>query len=404
MENNSLLTALPIKNGRYVILDTETTGVNAERNNIIELACIEISKGKITGQQFHCYLRPRYKIDIKAQAKHKLHPTFYEDYFSDVYAGDKATLETFLKFIGNSIVFAHNATFDINFINNELKFWKLPPIPKGRFRCTMRIFKNIFGPIDHRLKKYCSLAKCCEFFNLKSSRENFHTAIFDSFMTARLVCKFYEFVESHNINITNLANMNLAVVNADKYLNVKNIRTGEDINAIKRDEIGSKDEHIDLNYDVDQFHKENVNPNEMKVDEYDAEDEPEYIEPDDVMNIIEEHGGFIENYMNDENINNDDIDINNIDKGLDDILCEDNKGLVHTVNEIDINMVDDINIKEETKDHILDIDKTSVKNKYKDMMKNFYSQVKLKDEKKDENFQLTNEELAGIEDIIKNNI
>jgi DNA polymerase-3 subunit epsilon len=354
MENSNLLTALPIKSGRYIILDTETTGVNPDRNNIIELACIEISKGKITGSQFHCYLRPRHRIDIKAQAKHKLPPTFYEDYFSDVYHSDKASLENFLKFIGNSLVFAHNATFDINFINNELRYWNLPTIPKGRFRCTMRLFKNIFGNIDHRLKKYCSLAKCCEFFNLKSTMENFHSAIFDSFMTARLVCKFYEFIETYNINMSNLSSMNLTLINIDKIFNVQNIVV----------QTGRKVAH-DLNFNVDELiHKENINPNEIK------NDDEEFEVPDDIMNILEEHGDFIENYMND--------------------------GEGDKQEEVDINMVDCL--KEEEKVFVKDDSSVDMmKNRYKMMMRNFY------DESSKKEVEVT-EGVVDIQDIIKKDI
>jgi DNA polymerase-3 subunit epsilon len=296
MENGNLLTALPIKNGRYIILDTETTGVNPDENNIIELACIEISKGKLTGSQFHCYLRPRHKIDHKAMSKHKLHPTFYDDYFSDVYQSDKACLENFLKFIGNSIVFAHNATFDIGFINNELRYWKLPIIPKGRFRCTMRLFKNIFGTIDHRLKKYCSLAKCCEFFNLKAGKENFHSAVFDAFMTARLVCRYYEFIESYNVNPTNLSNLNLALFNAEKIITVNNIGVVKD-KCVK-----------EVTYRVE------------------VKEELIHVDPDDIMNILEQHGDFIENYMKDDDYHEEivvDINMTEPDEGSCVVKAED---------------------------------------------------------------------------------
>jgi DNA polymerase III epsilon subunit-like protein len=391
-ENNSLMTVLPVRSGRYIILDTETTGVNAERNNVIELACIEINKGKVTGSQFHCYLKPRYKIDIKAQAKHKLHPTFYEDYFSDVYQSDKTSLEHFLKFIGNSLVFAHNATFDINFINNELKYWGLPVIPRGRFRCTMRIFKHIFGPIDHRLQKYCSLAKCCEFFNIKSGRENFHSAIFDSFMTARLVCQLYEFIEAHNANpgsCISTTGVHLALIGGDKFFSAKNI-------GVANTDVKRRVVEVDINHDdVGEPCREggeNVNPNEMK----DGDEEPEYIEPDDIMNIIEEHGDFIENYMND--------GVEEIDKGVVHVTEVVEANGAGDENEIDINMVD--YIKEEEKVNLEETEDTkrNLKDKYKLMMRNFYEESNKASESNTNYLGLTNEELAGLEDIIKNNI
>jgi DNA polymerase-3 subunit epsilon len=363
MENGTLLTALPIKHGRYVIVDTETTGVNPEKNNIIELACVEISKGRITGEQFHCYIRPRHKIDLKAQAKHKLHPSFYEDYFQDVYASDKSTLENFLKFIGNSIIFAHNATFDIDFLNSELRYWKLPTIPKGRFRCTMRIFKKVFGNIDHRLQKYCSLAKCCEFFNIKTSKDNFHSAIFDSFVTARLVCKIYEFIEDYNIDLSNLQKTKLALLSAEKFYNVQNI--------------GELNPNNKTSIDTTAFygiHKENINPNKLEDCQ---QDEPQTIDPEDLMGIIEEHGGFIESYMNDE------------EGGGGGIKAE------QDVNEIDINVIENCEKDEHTQLEEKE-DEVNIKCVYEMMQ---LAQPKT-EEGKEDNITLTGDEIAGIEDFL----
>lgn len=175
--------------GRYIVIDTETTGANPKENNIIEIACVEIENGKITGNEFHAFLHPRYQINQISEKKHKLSSNFYENYFNDVYTSDKRCLETFKNFIGNSIIFAHNANIDMQFINNELCYWNLQQIPKKRFMCTMKIFRTIFPNLS---RNYCSLSKCCEYFDFVSPNQNFHSAIHDSFMTARIVCKFFE--------------------------------------------------------------------------------------------------------------------------------------------------------------------------------------------------------------------
>lgn len=175
--------------GRYIVMDTETTGANPKENNIIEIACVEIENGKITGNEFHAFLHPRYQINQISEKKHKLSSNFYENYFNDVYVSDKRCLETFKNFVGSSIIFAHNANLDMQFINNELSYWNLQQIPKKRFMCTMKIFRTIFPNLS---RNYCSLSKCCEYFDFVSPNQNFHSAIHDSFMTARIVCKFFE--------------------------------------------------------------------------------------------------------------------------------------------------------------------------------------------------------------------
>ncbi len=189
-QRNDTLTLIPPINGRYIVLDTETTGLEPKENNIIEIAGIEIINGKLTGNQFHCFLKPRFKILKSAEEKHKMSQNFYEDYYQDCYKSDKENLLNLIKFIGNSLIFAHNSIFDMKFLNKELQYYNISPIPRRRFRCTMKIFKQIIKP--NSLKQNYSLYHCCKFFNLSAPIENFHSAIFDSFMTARVLCCLFQ--------------------------------------------------------------------------------------------------------------------------------------------------------------------------------------------------------------------
>ena len=190
---------IPPRHGRYIVLDTETTGLN-ENSQIVELGCHEIINGKLTGGQFHIYIRPRTIMDSEVIKIHKITNTFYDDYYKGIYEGDKQNLINFIKFVGNSLIFAHNAPFDMNAINKELNFWKLNEISFKRFRCTMRIFTEVIGKIDPLYyDKFVNLEKCCEFFKLKCEKESYHNALFDSFMTARLIDKLYELIEGNQL-------------------------------------------------------------------------------------------------------------------------------------------------------------------------------------------------------------
>lgn len=399
MDNNTLLTALPSKNGRYVVVDTETTGFSPNHNNIIEIAVIEINKGKLTGLQFHGHLRPRFRIDPKAREKHKFHDSFYDDFYDDVYQTDKNTLENFLKFIGNSIVFAHNATFDLTFINNELKHWKLPQIPKGRFRCTMRIFRNIFGSIDHNLKKFCSLAKCCELFKLRNKEEKFHNALFDSYMTARMLCKMYEFQDNKD-NGNSIINLNLN--HQSNNYGINNIILPRDINNIP-DNYENYDNYDNDNYEQqdtnsnNNIFKENTHPNlNLNID-----DEISNIEND--ILLIQDNEGFIKNYMNEQNNNNH----NNNNMNIDTYVFEEQVTVEKIVTQNNINDDEFMN------PNINNI-ATPAKNlpKYKELMRKFVnsykktndiqsSMNKIKEERKEELMQLN---IDDIEDIMKDAI
>ena len=194
------LYKLPPKGGRYIVLDTETTGLG-ENAQVVELGAHEIINGKLTGNQFHIYIRPRVQMDQSVISIHKITNSFYDEYYSDVYESDKQNLLNFSKFLGNSLIFAHNAPFDMGVLNSELKYWGLNEIPTKRYRCSMRIFMDIIGKIDIKYSNtFTSLTNCCEYFKLKSNNKNFHNALFDSFMTSRMICKIYETLDK-NVNL-----------------------------------------------------------------------------------------------------------------------------------------------------------------------------------------------------------
>ena len=191
------LYQIPPKNSRYVVLDTETTGLKKE-DHIIEIGACEIKNGNLTGDQFHIYLRPRLVMEERVVQLHGISNNFYDDFYKDIYMDDKQNLLNFSKWVGNSIIFAHNAPFDMNAINRELFYWGLHEIPIKRYRCSMRIFREIISKEEPLYdEKYTSLEKCCEYFGIKSNGKIFHNALFDSYMTARLVNKLYQKIDSN---------------------------------------------------------------------------------------------------------------------------------------------------------------------------------------------------------------
>ena len=189
---NDILSEIPDRNERMIVFDTETTGLNPLYNNIIEIGAIEILNGKITGKQFHMYIEPRYKIEKGAQNVHHYTQYDYEHYYKGIYHNTKESLFSFLQFVGASILIAHNAKFDIDFLNHELIHWDLPTFPLSQFRCSMILFKNIIMP--HTYKQHYSLIACCNYFNLEYKDNHFHSALFDAFMTARMVLSLYDYI------------------------------------------------------------------------------------------------------------------------------------------------------------------------------------------------------------------
>ena len=190
------LYRIPPRIGRYIVLDTETTGLNLS-DHVVELGAHEIINGKLTGVQFHIYIRPRLKMCEEVINIHGITNDFYDEYYKDIYKNDKQNILNFIKWIGNSLIFAHNASFDLNAINIELKNWGINEFPAKRFRCSMKMFKDVVGRIEpNYYDKYVCLEKCCDYFGLKASNNYYHNANFDAFMTARMICKLYEIIEN----------------------------------------------------------------------------------------------------------------------------------------------------------------------------------------------------------------
>lgn len=100
---------------RFVILDTETTGMPvSEGHRIIEIGCVEVIGRRLTGRHFHVYLQPDRESDEGAINVHGITDAFLigKPRFGDV-------AEEFFEFIQGATLVIHNAAFDVGFINNE---------------------------------------------------------------------------------------------------------------------------------------------------------------------------------------------------------------------------------------------------------------------------------------------
>ena len=101
---------------RYIVLDTETTGLEpSQGHRIIEIGCVEVIDRTITGNTYHQYINPQREIDEGAIEVHGITNEFLSDKpkFQDI-------VTDFMNFIKGSELIIHNARFDIGFINYEL--------------------------------------------------------------------------------------------------------------------------------------------------------------------------------------------------------------------------------------------------------------------------------------------
>ena len=102
---------------REIVLDTETTGLKfSENHRIIEIAALEIVDFLPTGKKFHKYINPQRDVPESSVNIHGITEKFLEDkpLFKEI-------ADELLEFVGSDNIIAHNAPFDIGFLNFELQ-------------------------------------------------------------------------------------------------------------------------------------------------------------------------------------------------------------------------------------------------------------------------------------------
>ena len=124
---------------REIILDIETSGLDyKEGHRVIEIGCIELNRKEV-GSHFHRYVNPLKTLTEENMNIHGITNEFLEDkpLFEDV-------ADDFLSFIQDSFIIAHNANFDVGFLNHELEKISKPIIDKDRVVDTVVIARNRF--------------------------------------------------------------------------------------------------------------------------------------------------------------------------------------------------------------------------------------------------------------------
>ena len=161
---------------REIIFDTETTGLDSREDRIIEFGGIELVNKFPTGRTFHRYINAQGRsVHPDAQAVHGI---------SDADLAGKPTFNEIvaelLEFIDGAMLVAHNANFDIGFLNAEFARLNLPPVDPDRVVDTLAIArrKHPMGPN--------SLDALCRRYGIDNSHRTKHGALLDSELLAEV--------------------------------------------------------------------------------------------------------------------------------------------------------------------------------------------------------------------------
>ncbi|MFN7783122.1 MAG: DNA polymerase III subunit epsilon [Lysobacterales bacterium] len=161
---------------RQVVLDTETTGMPVERGHrIIEIGAVEIINRRLTGRTFHHYIHPEREIDEGAQAVHGISLEFLEG--KPRFAG---IADELIEFLRGAELIAHNAAFDVGFLNAELA--RLPNAPGVR---DLAIVTDTLAMARERYPgQRNSLDALCKRLGVDNGHRNLHGALLDAELLA----------------------------------------------------------------------------------------------------------------------------------------------------------------------------------------------------------------------------
>ena len=162
---------------RVIVLDTETTGMNQigahyEGHRIIEIGAVEVINRRLTGNNFHVYLKPDRLIDPEAFGVHGI---------ADEFLLDKPTFaevsDAFLDYIRGAELVIHNASFDIGFMDYEFKML-------GRGIAKTDTFCKVTDTLAMARKmfpgKRNSLDALCSRYEIDNSKRTLHGALLDA--------------------------------------------------------------------------------------------------------------------------------------------------------------------------------------------------------------------------------
>lgn len=186
----------------YVVFDVETTGLSANYNALIQIAAVKMYKGNVT-EEFDEFLNPGHPLSQFT--------TDLTGITDDQVARAKPlkdVLISFQKFCEGSILVAHNATFDVGFMNMNYSRNGLPIISQPVID-TLEFARNLYP----ELKRH-GLGPLTKHFAI--TLDHHHMANFDAEATGRLLFLFLEEAQKEHA-INQLAALNTELVNADSY-------------------------------------------------------------------------------------------------------------------------------------------------------------------------------------------
>jgi len=158
---------------RQIVLDTETTGLEpSQGHKIIEIGCVELVNRKLTGNHYHQYINPEREIEEQAIEIHGITNEFVADkpIFADI-------ADEFMAYVEGAELVIHNASFDIGFIDHELKLLRQG---RGSITDVCSVIDSLVLARRKHPGQRNNLDALCKRYYVDNSQRDLHGALLDS--------------------------------------------------------------------------------------------------------------------------------------------------------------------------------------------------------------------------------
>ncbi|MGN1399527.1 MAG: PolC-type DNA polymerase III [Erysipelotrichaceae bacterium] len=174
-----------LKNQRYCVFDLETTGLSVKYDHIIEFGAVIVENNHLTDQRLQLFIKP--PVKLPAFIVNKTNIT--NEMLQDALPFDKA-IDIILDFIKDSVLVAHNADFDFNFINEKLMEINRQPLTNtclDTLNLARMIVKN---------RKYYRLGVIAKYYGVEYDEETAHRGDYDAEVLANVLVKMFNDIDN----------------------------------------------------------------------------------------------------------------------------------------------------------------------------------------------------------------
>lgn len=170
----------------YVVLDIETTGLSRFKHEITEIAAVKVKNGVII-DKYQSLVNPQVPIPSFITRLTGISNEMVKD--SDpIYK----ILPSFVNFLGDSVIIAHNATFDYGFLNHNMEKHFRTSLPNQKL-CTKKLASRLLPSLPSK-----RLSSICEFLDIQNERA--HRAMADTLATEKVFSVFMQMAKDKGIS------------------------------------------------------------------------------------------------------------------------------------------------------------------------------------------------------------